>query len=546
MPGNSYLPLLIFLFCNSYLQLLIFLFLIGLLLPSAIALRRREISSGRLRKWAIGGAILITLSFIVMACTYAISPSFSDQVEASIALGALRVLAGEQAFSDPSGAAQYALSYGPNVYLFNSLSVAIWPEVIAGSKLAGTIAVLVFCGFFALTCLRKNGPVVASLQLALVLGICLLFEQFSYWNRPEPLQLFGVALAITALSWKSPNWRAVALGSSVALLVNLKIHSLLYALPVVAELIFRRQWRVLFLGAAIAAAGLVAPFLFVDLFSFRNYLQSLAGAAKHSWSLELFAQNISALIFFALPLAAFAACNRWPNDSVSILDEPSPAYATTLGIVAFLACIIGSKLGAGPHHLIPLLPHLAWLMNKPFRSFLAATTIRPIALAATSAWIIAVLICATISQGQVWKGIEHDHGRVVIDDLHSIRATFPDYSMQVGCGNSLRWFLYWYRPELRSHAPVDFIDITAWMDMQFAGRTFSERTLETFRQEKFDIWLIPRFCPPFTQTSQYPPFGDLFSSEFREAFANGYRLAGWSRCFDIYLARRLDKLPTRR
>jgi hypothetical protein len=81
------------------------------------------------------------------------------------------------------------------------------------------------------------------------------------------------------------------------------------------------------------------------------------------------------------------------------------------------------------------------------------------------------------------------------------------------------------------------------MDMQHAGRTFSERTLETFRQEKFDLWLIPKFCPPFTQTSYYPPFGDLFTPEFRTAFANGYRLAGRTRCFDIYLARRLDHLP---
>jgi hypothetical protein len=529
---------------NSYLPLLLFLFLIGLLLPGAIAFRHREVSSGRVRKWAIGGGILIALSFIVMACAYAISPSFSDHFEPSIALGALRVLAGEQAFSDPNGAAQYASIYGPNAYLFNALSVAVWPEVIAGSKLAGAIATFAFCGFFALICVRKNGAAVASLQVALVLGICLLFEQFGYWNRPEPLQLFGVALAIAALTFKSPKGKAAALGVSVALLVNLKIHSLLYVLPVIAELTFRRQWRVLFLGAAIAGAGLIAPFLFVDLFSFRNYLQSLAGAARHSWSLEFFAGNICALIFFAAPLAAFTVCHRKTDDSMSILDQPSSAYATILGIVALLACITGSKLGAGPQHLIPLLPHLAWLMSKPLQSFVRAATIRPIIAATSSAWIIALLVCAGISQGKIWKGIEHDRGRIVIDDLHSIRATFPDSSMQMGCGNSPWWFLYWFRPELRSRDPVDFIDITAWMDMQHAGRTFSERTLETFRREKFDIWLIPKFCPPFTQTSYYPPFGDLFTPEFRNAFANGYRLAGRTRCFDIYLARRLDHLPT--
>jgi hypothetical protein len=290
-------------------------------------------------------------------------------------------------------------------------------------------------------------------------------------------------------------------------------------------------------------AGLAAPFLFVDLFSLRNYLQSLGGATRHHWSLAMFSGNISALSFFALPLIALVAVKPKPDDSMSILGEPSRAYGVTLGIVAFLACVVGSKLGAGPQHLIPLLPHLAWLMSKPLRSFLHATAIRPITAAAVSAWLIALLVCAGISQGKVWKGIVHDQGRIIIDDLHSVRAAFPGRSMQMGCGNPRWWFLYWYRPELRSHDPVDFIDITAWMDMEHAGRTISERTLETFRHEKFDIWLIPKFSEPFTQTSYYPPFGDLFNPEFRNAFASGYRLVGRSRCYDIYAARRLDHLP---
>jgi hypothetical protein len=144
----------------------------------------------------------------------------------------------------------------------------------------------------------------------------------------------------------------------------------------------------------------------------------------------------------------------------------------------------------------------------------------------------------------MWHEIQHDHGEVVIQDIHAIRAAYPKNSIQMGCGNPRWWFLCWYRPELRSRAPVDFIDTTAWMDMQVAGRTFPSSTLDTLRKQKFDVWLIPKFSQPFAQTSYYPPYGELFTPEFREAFGSGYRLAARSRCFDIYLARRLQDSPS--
>jgi len=53
-------------------------------------------------------AVVIIAWYLLMAFAYARAPSFLDHFEPSIALGALRVLAGEQAFHDPQNAAQYA------------------------------------------------------------------------------------------------------------------------------------------------------------------------------------------------------------------------------------------------------------------------------------------------------------------------------------------------------------------------------------------------------------------------------------------------------
>lgn len=96
---------------DSYLPLFAFLVLLALLLPAAIAARERKVSA----RWGIPIAILLAAlilsGYLIMAFTYAFMASFFDHFEPSIAQGALRLLAGEQAFSNPTDAAQYASIY---------------------------------------------------------------------------------------------------------------------------------------------------------------------------------------------------------------------------------------------------------------------------------------------------------------------------------------------------------------------------------------------------------------------------------------------------
>jgi len=53
--------------------------------------------------------------------------------------------------------------------------VAMWPEVIAGSTLAGAFAGVTFCVLFTVACVRRHGSAVAVMQLALTVagGCCL-------------------------------------------------------------------------------------------------------------------------------------------------------------------------------------------------------------------------------------------------------------------------------------------------------------------------------------------------------------------------------------
>lgn len=485
-------------------------------------------------RWGTGLALVVVAWYLLMAWAYALAPSFLDHFEPGIALGALRVLAGEQAFHDSQSAAQYASIYGPNVYLVNAAWIALWPEVIAGSKLAGAVAGMVFCAVFAVACIRKHGRTVACFQLAFTLGGGLLFGHASYWNRPEPLQLIGVALALLSLTLTSPLWIAVALGTAVAILVNLKIHSVLYVLPIIGVLVSHRQWRELGLGALVAAVGVTAPFLATDLFSIRNYIHMLLGAAQHSMSLALFERNVVFLVLFATPLAACAAYGRR-----ALVDDAGGAYLVTLGGVGVLACLIGSKVGAGPHHLLPLLPLVAWGLGQPLRAFVRAGALRTVPTVLAAVWIVVVLGFAGRVQWRVWTSIQHDQGRLVIADLAAVRAAYPQSSIQMGTAGTDQWPLYWYRPVLRSRNPVDFLDATTWMDAHMLGRDLPASARDVLARGQFDVWLIPKGGAPFTQTSYYPPFGEIFSADVRQSFAHGYQKARSSAYFDIYLARRI-------
>lgn len=485
-------------------------------------------------RWGTGLALAVVAWYFVMTWAYALAPSFLDHFEPGIALGALRVLAGEQAFHDSQRAAQYASIYGPNAYLLSAAWIAVWPEIIAGSKLAGAVAGMVFCAVFAVACIRKHGRTVACLQLAFTLGGGLLFGHASYWSRPEPLQLIGVALALLSLTLTSPRWMAVALGTAVALLVNLKVHSLLYVLPIIGILVSHRQWRELGLSGLVAAVGITTPFLASDLFSMRNYIQLLAGAAQHPLSFDLFERNIVFLVFLALPLVACAVYSRR-----ALVDDAGGSYLATLGGVGVLVCLIGSKAGAGPHHLLPLLPLFAWGLGQPLRAFVRSGTLRPVPTVLAAAWIVVLLCFAGRVQMRVWMSIRHDGGRLVIADLAAIRATYPQSSIQVGPAGPDQWSLYWYRPALRPRNPVDFLDVAMWMDAHLTGRDLPAATRDVLARGHFDIWLIPKGGAPFTQTSYYPPFGDLFSRDVRQSFEHGYRWASSSAYFDIYLARRI-------
>lgn len=77
-------------------------------------------------------AVVTIAWYLLMAFAYALAPSFLDHFEPSIALGALRVL-------------------------------------------AGAFAGVTFCVLFTVACVRRHGPAVAVMQLALTVagGCCL-------------------------------------------------------------------------------------------------------------------------------------------------------------------------------------------------------------------------------------------------------------------------------------------------------------------------------------------------------------------------------------
>ena len=90
--------------------------------------------------------------------------------------------------------------------------------------------------------------------------LLLQFRHYSFWTRPEPLQLVAVSSSLLLATMKTGSVAAVLSGAAMGVLWNLKITGPLYTLPVLALLQRHGGWK--HSALAIAAAVAVAAFPF--------------------------------------------------------------------------------------------------------------------------------------------------------------------------------------------------------------------------------------------------------------------------------------------
>ena len=490
------------------------------------------------QKILIAGALVglaCNVVYLFLAVYYAGTAGFLDHFEPSVAEGGLRVLYGIPVFHPPDAAERYCSIYGPNIYLIQALFTTLHPSVIMGSKMAGPVFVVLFLALSISLLWKKRGAAIAMILSGYMVLSALTLLHVAYWNRPDPALLVALALALWAFELR-PHARAnIWLGFSAALLFNSKIHTVLPLLPLLGVMAYERRWKLLANAGFVALFLVLLPFCFPKVFSLPDFLYRLNAARSHGLSFDMFFVTLQRISLLSVPLLLVCLFFRPPSDPEEKTKQT--LFLILLAATFCLTLVFASKPGAGTHHFLIYLPvfayWMAWRTSSSFRwNHLAWIFVLLMGL-----WTLRVGLRAGATQKILVDSMRKLNPEA-LQDLRSIRDSYPNVSMQMAVVDEPADVLSWLRPELRRPSSVSFFDSSAMMDMDLAGEEMPAATLELIRKQKIGIWLAPKGAQPFSLHTKYRSHRDIFPDSFRQAFSENYTLMSSTKYFDLYLANR--------
>jgi Dolichyl-phosphate-mannose-protein mannosyltransferase len=311
---------------------------------------------------------LAELIWVVLIFCY---PIYLDAVERAVAGIAWWWAGGHAMYPDAAGLGRYGLfPYGPLTYELIGGTLKLFGPSVLLSKLPSLIAfLLVIAGMYAL--LRRAGvarlPAAVIVQLLIVLG-----GTHWLWVRPDP---FTIALTVLACFFLPRRWeissdakdgsafgRIAALGVIAGLSSAFRIHGALYILPALLfDLYLERRHLLLkaVLFAALVAGITLLPHL-VPGAGIGDYLFMLKETSKDGLLLGIFVGNIA---YFGMLVLAVYLVGR--EAGAYRRGSPELFLLMAVTVAGVIVAVIGSKPGAGFHHLLPFLPYLALGLGAP-------------------------------------------------------------------------------------------------------------------------------------------------------------------------------------
>ncbi len=467
--------------------------------------------------------VVFVVLLLVASVSYWRAPCFLDHFEAHIACVAHRVWTGHPIYHDLDAADRYSTVLGPNTYLWNALLQGRSPRTIADAKTPGLIACWAALVVFGAALWLRFGAG-AALAGCGVWAMCgLLFRHVMFWNRSDSLLMLLVSLAVAAVLTRRVAVGAALFGAVVGLALGVKLHSLVFFVPLCAW--FDRRIlaaKPLAIGAGAAVAAAATPFLLPQV-SLTNHLRWLSALSAGPVLGHDTGRAALLLALFALPVAALTLAStetRWRR--------------AAFWLAAALAAIGGTLWpGLERHHVMALAAPVAlmtaeWMQNK-----------RPAA-----SWGLVALFVALGGWFAVsgWLDTKSNIARAaafapVARDFDAVMAGTSGLSRSVGCGSLRMHRLTQIRVALafREDEPL-YLDGPALMDHRKAGVPLPAATIDAIRDKKTDLWILPRDGAPWSLHHFYNAAWNIFPETFRRAFADNYHIAGQSEFFTLWLA----------
>jgi hypothetical protein len=478
---------------------------------------------------AVAG-LLALMVYPIVAIWYAASPHFFDNAEPTMPAVGWLFHVGQPVYHSVDAGSRYAHIYGPLTFIVQGTVLGAFGPFIEVSKAVGATAGIVSLALVFATVRRHLDVTRSAVLTGLCASLLLLFRNYSFWTRPDPLQLLAASAALLCAVRGRGYGSAAMVGLASGLLWNLKFTGPLYSLPVLVLVHSRTAWRGTALAIGVGAAVSVAPFVLFSNVSLVNYVTWIRLSAGTGLLLSLLRQNLEWALFLGLPLLlSFHAVDK----DLRRYDTVRRNMMAALLVAGVGVVIAAAKPGAGPYHLLPFIPVIAFLVAWQIADAPALSSRDPVAGRAVIAFVVVVMSLCLAQQAQFITAIRAQQGLRDGPDVERFASTH-DGVVQMGYGQTEA--LSFARPILVFRTDTYLLDQPAIRENQLAGLELPPATIEAITACRVKYWLIPKGERPFSGVNGYAAvfLRPLYPPEFRRAFEATHKQVGVTTYFDVW------------
>lgn len=521
-------------------------------IPIWVFLRKTNPAERTLRTVGANCGIMSVAVFSFLLMLNIFKPGFFWHDEATILSISSAYLHGEPIYHASSAASYYSLLYGPATFLVYVPFLLFYPHPVVGAHVAGAIAGLADLILLYRILRVYVAPSLAKALLPVVTATLLVLYEVLLGTRGDSWLLGCFGLAVWAVFLRRQMLAFTLSGVACGLAIDFKIT----VFPVVILLIVilcgfheqdrRRAVLVATLSALTAALALFAT----SQISLWAYSQRLSFVGRQHLHLSQSVQNLLFASFFSggailIPLLGSRAKPHGESKRLIIL----------LYLVALASCVLsGSKDGAGPWHLLPMLPFTLLFMARevslrlPSCTPMRTTLSRPGQSGRTLVVVMAISLAATIVTVRyalrtlISMHVEsfatgNERQRSAEAEMRSAMKNYPGKNVSMGYGSILADDGSSLRFELPLAGQQYFFDANAVVEGLKENVAIPAGVVSRVNGCS-DVWLIPHGEVPFsTSLKDVLPvtgFQYLFPDTIRLGFPATHRLANTGVMYDIW------------
>ena len=480
--------------------------------------------------WAVAGIALA----LVTSLMYLLWPGFGEQGEVNFASVAWLVSNGQPLYTDVDATARYSLQHGPIVYLLVGGIMQLLGPSYATAKLSGVVMFWLILWLSFLMFKRAGGRRKALIFTGLEAWLLFHWHNSCY-IRPDAMLVVCMLVSLYAIICiKNKTLMLAICAITFGLIINLKIHGVIYLLPLLVLLTKYLTVKRFLAASLLMAIVCVLPFLLpqVSLSNYVFWVQTSVqmAAGDPAATLRNFVPKLAALLILALFPYCFAVVRGISLRSF-YLHHRMVLTALLLGVLA--AAIIGSKPGSGTNHLMPLIPFYCYLLlrlNQEKPAADAAGSEGCIWKRRISGIVLGVLFLM-VTVGGAHKELTllrmavTDNRAPIQQELAEIEKRYAGQTMEIGYGEKGNRVITDCIPLLVFHGHPLLIEKVAFGDMLGVKIPIPAATVQALRDGYIQVWLIP---------AGQEPFPWIREDAFVQAFLQNYRLEERTTHFDVW------------